>query len=142
MTRDIESVLLERLRDVGYGAAAEDFGVPEPSATTPKADGTAAPGTETAYSRGDHKHPGDAVKADVEQEIITVNTSAFSSLPKTVSNAAIKAEHVVLAYTLGTPKAQKDDWTITTADGSLTISGSIYGSTTMQIILGLVGSSI
>lgn len=142
MTRDIESVLLERLRGVGYRAAAEDFGVPEPSATTPKADGTAAPGSETAYSRGNHKHPHDTTKADLDTEIITVNIAAFSSLPKTVSNAAIKAGHVVLSFVLGAPKAQKDEWTVTTADGSLTIAGSIYGSTTMKIILGLAGSSI
>lgn len=142
MTRDIESVLRERLRDVGYGAAAEEFGVPEPSATTPKADGTASPGIETAYSRGNHKHPRDTVKADVAQEIITVNIAAFSSLPKTVNNAAIKADHVLLAYTLGTASAQTEDWTVTTAAGSLTITGSMSGSTTAKIILGLVGSSI
>lgn len=142
MTRDIESVLRERLRDVGYGAAAEDFGVPEPSETTPEPDGVASPGAEDAYSRGDHRHPRDPVKADAEQEIITVNIPAFNSLPRTVSNAAIKSNHKVLAYTLGTSRSQSGDWTVETAEGSLTISGSISGSTTMKIILGLVGSSV
>lgn len=142
MRNSIESALIERLRKLGAVAASVDFGVPEPSATTPNPDGTPAPGTEEAYSRGDHRHPRDPVKADVEQEIITVNISAISSLPKTVSNAAIKAEHTVLAYTLGTPAAMTDDWTVTTSAGSLTITGSISGSTTMKIILGLVGSSV
>ena len=30
---------------------------PLPSGTTPLMDGTATPGTETAYARGDHRHP-------------------------------------------------------------------------------------
>ena len=142
MRESIENVLTEKLRVLSYMAAQEDFGVPEPSISQPQADGTAAPGSETAYARGDHAHPRDSVKADVEQEIITVNIGYFSSLPKTVSNAAIQAEHVVLAYTLGTPSAQMEDWTVTTAAGSLTITGSIRGSSTMKIILGLVGSSV
>ena len=142
MRESIESVLTEKLRILSYMAANVDFGVPEPSETTPEPDGAASPGAEDAYSRGDHRHPRDPVKADVEQEIITVNIPAFNSLPKTVSNAAITAEHTVLAYTLGTPGAMTDDWTVVTAAGSLTITGSISGSTTMKIILGLVGSSI
>lgn len=142
MRESIESVLTEKLRILSYMAANEDFGVPEPSDETPRADGIAAPGTETAYARGNHVHPRDTVKADAEQEIITVNIGSFNSLPKTVSNAAIKAEHTVLTYTLGTPGAMADDWTVATSAGSLTITGSISGSTTMKIILGLVGSSV
>lgn len=142
MRESIESVLTEKLRILSYMAAKEDFGVPEPSISQPQADGTAAPGTETGYARGNHVHPRDSVKADAEQEIITVNVGSFNSLPKTVSNAAIKAEHTVLAYTLGKPAAQTEDWTVETAAGSLTITGSISGSTTMKIILGLVGSSV
>jgi len=142
MKESIESVLIEGLRTLSYKAATVDFGVPEPSVSQPQADGTAAPGTETAYARGNHVHPRDSVKADAEQEIITVNIGSFNSLPKTVSNAAIKAEHTVLAHTLGTPGAMTDDWTVETAAGSLTITGSISGSTTMKIILGLVGSSV
>lgn len=50
--------------DSGY-ITAED--VPEgaiPSSTTPKMNGTAAVGTETAFSRGDHVHPSDTSKVD------------------------------------------------------------------------------
>lgn len=36
----------------------------QPSSTTPKADGTAATGTETKYARGDHVHPSDNTKVD------------------------------------------------------------------------------
>ena len=39
---------------------------PQPSATTPKAPGTASAGTSAAYARGDHVHPKQAVtKSDV-----------------------------------------------------------------------------
>lgn len=43
-------------KDVPEGAAA--------SSTTPKMDGTAAVGTETAFARGDHVHPSDTTKVD------------------------------------------------------------------------------
>ena len=42
--------------DVPEGAAA--------STTTPKMNGTAAVGTETAFARGDHVHPSDSTKVD------------------------------------------------------------------------------
>lgn len=82
------------------------------------------------------------VKAALDSEVIVVNLASFSSLPQTVSNAAIKADHVVLDSTLGTPSAQTGDWTVTTANGSLTISGNISGSTTLKIVLGLAGTTI
>lgn len=37
---------------------------PQPSATTPKAPGTASAGSESAYARGDHVHPHDSAKID------------------------------------------------------------------------------
>lgn len=43
--------------DIPEGAAA--------STTVPKMNGTAAVGTETAFARGDHVHPSDTSKADV-----------------------------------------------------------------------------
>lgn len=43
--------------DIPEGAAA--------STTVPKMNGTAAVGTETAFARGDHVHPSDTTKADV-----------------------------------------------------------------------------
>ena len=73
---------------------------------------------------------------------LMVNIASFSSLPKTVSNAAIKADHIVIHSELGTPSAQTGDWTVTTAAGSLTISGTISGSTTLKLILGRAGKTI
>lgn len=64
-----------------------------------------------------------------------ITTDAFSSLPHTYSNTKIKAHHVVVDSQLSNPSAQTSDWTVTTANGSMTISGSISGSTTLTVKL-------
>ena len=51
------------ITDVPEGAAA--------STTTPKMDGTAAVGAETAFARGDHVHPKDTSKADLASPTFT-----------------------------------------------------------------------
>lgn len=48
-----------------------------PSETTPKEPGTAAAGTETAYSRGDHVHPSDTSKLGTNGDASNV-TAAFT----------------------------------------------------------------
>lgn len=70
-----------------------------------------------------------------EAKVLQVDVSAFSSLPQTVSNNAITADHVVVNSVLGTPSAQTGDWTVTTSAGSLTIAGTIGGSTTLTLYL-------
>lgn len=51
---------------------------PQPSATTPKAPGTASAGSESAYARGDHVHPKQMVtKSDVglgNVDNVSINT--------------------------------------------------------------------
>lgn len=51
---------------------------PQPSATTPKAPGTASAGTSAAYARGDHVHPKQTVmKSDVglgNVDNVSINT--------------------------------------------------------------------
>lgn len=54
--------------DVPEGAAA--------SSTTPKMDGTAAVGTETAFARGDHRHPTDTTRQAVIDDLETIRTGA------------------------------------------------------------------
>lgn len=73
---------------------------------------------------------------------IEINLASFSTLPQTVSNAAITADHVAVLCTPGTPSAQAGEWTVTTAAGSVTVSGSISGSTTLQLVLVQTGISI
>lgn len=67
--------------------------------------------------------------------VLQVDVPSFSSLPQTVSNADVTADHVVVNSVLGTPSAQTGDWTVTTSAGSLTIAGTISGSTTLTLYL-------
>ena len=67
--------------------------------------------------------------------VLVVDVEAFSSLPQTVVNENITADMVVVNSVLGTPSAQTSDWTVTTADGSATVAGSISGATTLTLYL-------
>ena len=66
---------------------------------------------------------------------LALTSSSFSSLPQTITNANITSDHVVVNSILSNPSAQTGDWTVTTNNGSLTISGSISGSTTLTLYL-------
>ena len=68
---------------------------------------------------------------------LVLDVSSFSSLPKTVTNSKITSDMVVLKAELGTPSAQTADWTVTTSNGSLQITGTnaISGSTTLKLYL-------
>ena len=65
------------------------------------------------------------------------NCGTISSLPQTFTDANITADMVVLESVLGTPSAQTGDWTVTTTNGSVTISGSISESTTLMLYFGV-----
>ena len=69
------------------------------------------------------------------REVLVVTVASFSSLPQTVTNSNITSDMVVVNSVLGTPSAQTSDWTVTTANGSTTITGSISGSTTLTLYL-------
>lgn len=47
-----------------------------PSQTLPLMDGEASVGTETAYARGDHRHPSDTSKQDVIADLATIRSGA------------------------------------------------------------------
>ena len=66
---------------------------------------------------------------------LAVSSGSFSSLPQTITKEKISSKHVVLKAVLSNPSAQTGDWTVTTSDGSLTISGSISGTTTVKLYL-------
>lgn len=72
--------------------------------------------------------------AETAQTLI-VTLPSFSSLPQTVSNSNITASMVVVNSVLSNPSAQISDWTVNTAAGSLTVSGSISGATTLTLYL-------
>jgi hypothetical protein len=66
---------------------------------------------------------------------LVLTSPSFSSLPQTITNPYISSDHVVVNSVLSNPSAQTGDWTVTTNSGSLTISGSISGSTTVTLYL-------
>lgn len=70
-----------------------------------------------------------------KESVLVVEVSSFTSLPQTVTNANITSDMVVVNSVLGTPSAQTGDWTVTTADGSATITGSISGETSLTLYL-------
>lgn len=69
-------------------------------------------------------------------EPLRIDIASFQTLPQTVTNAAITADMVVLGYWFSRPSSQTGEWTVTTSNGSLTVSGSINGWTALTLILG------
>lgn len=75
-------------------------------------------------------------KPDInELKVLVVNLASFSSLPQTFYESAVTADHVCLKAELSQDVAQAGDWTVTTADGQLTISGVMNGATTAKLYL-------
>ena len=68
-------------------------------------------------------------------KVLVITSTSFSSLPQTIHNSKIKENHVVVNSVLSNQSAQTSDWDILTNDGSLTISGSINGTTTLTLYL-------
>ena len=66
---------------------------------------------------------------------LVVSKSSVSSLPTTISNAAITDDMVCVNSTLSNPSAQLSDWTVTTSSGSVSISGTISGTTNITLYL-------
>lgn len=74
---------------------------------------------------------------EIDKRIVVINCGTISTLPKTVTNAMILAKHIPIGWSIGSLYAQSSDWTITTAAGSLTISGTLRRSTTLTLVLGV-----
>jgi hypothetical protein len=66
---------------------------------------------------------------------LVVDIPSFSSLPQTINNTNITSDMIVVNSVLSTPSAQTSDWTVTTSTGSLTITGTISGSTSVTLYL-------
>lgn len=67
--------------------------------------------------------------------VIVVSKTGVSSLSTTITDANITSKHIVVASTLSNPAAQTGDWTVTTSNGSLSIAGSISGTTDITLVL-------
>lgn len=73
--------------------------------------------------------------AYIDDVATVLNCGTISSLPTTINNTKITDKMVVLNSVLSNPSAQLSNWTVTTANGSVTISGSIKGSTNVTLYL-------
>lgn len=69
------------------------------------------------------------------REVLVRTIVLLSSLPYTMTYSKITSDMVVVKAELATPSAQTGDWTVETSDGSLTIDGSISGSTSLKLYL-------
>ena len=68
--------------------------------------------------------------------VYMVDMGTVSSLPKTMSISGITTDMICVKAELGSPAAQMSDWTVNTnTANSITLSGTIYGSTTVKIYL-------
>lgn len=76
-----------------------------------------------------------AAAAAASNAVLLINAGTVSSLPATVTNSAIEDDMVCVNAELGTPQAQKGNWTVTTGNGTLTVTGTISGSTTLRLHL-------
>lgn len=78
----------------------------------------------------------DKITAQIEKShVLLVNVNSFSALPQTVSNSEITSDMVLVNSVLSNPSAQTGDWTVTTTNGSLTVTGTISGTTTLTLYL-------
>ena len=77
------------------------------------------------------------VTYDINNGIVKVSGS-FSSLPYTLSDSSIKSNMVVLESYFNNPSALESDISWTTANGSITLSGTASGTTTFSLVLGSV----
>lgn len=116
----------------------ETFKIPLPSVgvSTPMTAEEAEAGTETAPRVITPAVLNSFVESEVNvMPVLVVDVESFSSLPQTVVNESITADMVVVNSVLDTPSAQTGDWTVTTANGSATITGSISGETSLTLYL-------
>lgn len=66
---------------------------------------------------------------------LVLSATSVNALPHEFSNSKIKKEHRVVNIVLSNPEAQVGDWTYTTIDGKLTLSGTISASTHIYLFL-------
>lgn len=76
----------------------------------------------------------EAVASEREMPL-ALTIASISSLPYTKNLVGIKENMVCAGAVLSTPSAQVDDWTVTTSNNSVTISGTISGTTSLTMIL-------
>ena len=75
----IPSKTSQLTNDSGFITSSDIPEGPAASTITPKMNGTASVGTETAFARGDHVHPSDTTKAGLASNNTFSGTNTFSN---------------------------------------------------------------
>lgn len=68
---------------------------------------------------------------------ITADMGTITSLPYTKTISGVTADMIVLNYELGNPEVFSGNLTVTTSANSVTIAGTINGSSTVKLVLGV-----
>jgi len=113
-----------------YSSARQgEDGSGAPSSIVPLPDVSGgAVGESSAFARADHQHPSSLM-------VISAN---LTTLPTSISNANITEDMRVININYGTPKAITSAVSWSTTGGSLTLSGTMSGSTSAEIILAII----
>lgn len=77
----------------------------------------------------------DTLDAAIGRNNLFFSVSNLSSLPHTITNTAITTRHRVVNCVLSNTLAQPSDWSYSTSAGSITISGTISGTTNVYLNL-------
>lgn len=83
------------------------------------------------------KAPASIIKEymNTDTPVLVLTASNVTELPQTINNANITADMVVVNSYLSNPAAQTGEWTVTTSAGSLSITGSMSGTTNITLYL-------
>ena len=74
------------------------------------------------------------VNSNVPAKPVISQSISVSSLPLTVNVSGMTANHKVVYCGFGTPSAQSNSWSISTTNGSYTISGTLGETTTLDLV--------
>ena len=127
-TNDYTTTEKNKLAGIASGATKNS-----PSSTTPKANGTAAVGTETTYARGDHVHPLQTSVANATNATKATQDSAGQQINTTYIKG-LSVNGRVITYT----KGNGTTGTITTQDTNTTYSAMKGATASVAGATGLV----
>lgn len=105
--------------------------------TTPSLRGAAGRGIPSGGVAGQILRKRSVADADVEwrapADAVTVDFGTVSSLPMTKAAPGVTADMLVAAHEFGNPAAFASDLTVTTGEGTVTLSGDLAGSSTVKL---------
>ena len=127
-------------KDTGFSSS--DLFVTDNGSTTTYTDfATLSKAALETYAGSTLAGSAQSVVTALAKEVMVVTFASFSEMG-TWTATGVTAKHVVLNAVLGTPSAQTGNWTVTTATDAITIAGSISGSTTLTLYLGVPGTTV